>query len=53
MIIFFAMAGSACLEEYLCDENATCIDTDDGNSTCECLEGYTGDGLNCTERGKF
>ena len=30
-----------------CHENATCTDAN-GNYSCACLEGFTGDGLNCT-----
>ena len=31
-----------------CHDNATCSDTD-GNYTCECDLGYSGDGFNCTD----
>ena len=30
-----------------CHENATCTDAN-GNYTCDCKTGFTGDGFNCT-----
>ena len=30
-----------------CHDNATCADNE-GSYTCECNEGYSGDGWNCT-----
>ena len=30
-----------------CHDNATCTDAN-GNYTCACNEGFTGDGFNCT-----
>ena len=35
---------------YDCDVNAVCVNTI-GNYTCQCVEGYTGDGAVCD--GKF
>lgn len=32
----------------VCDDNATCLITDDGTG-CDCDAGYEGDGVNCTE----
>ena len=32
-----------------CDDNATCTDNN-GSYECECNDGYTGDGYNCTGR---
>lgn len=31
-----------------CDENALCTNTD-GSFTCECNDGYSGDGMTCVE----
>ena len=41
------------LDMHGCHDNATCNNTD-GSYSCECVEGYTGDGFNCTgeKRGK-
>ena len=33
--------------EHLCDLNASCINTE-GNYTCSCLTGYTGNGFTCS-----
>ena len=33
--------------EHLCDLNASCINTE-GNYTCSCLAGYTGNGFTCS-----
>lgn len=35
-----------------CSENANCTDTQ-GNFTCTCFLGYTGDGFNCTSKNFF
>ena len=35
-----------CESESPCHEHATCTDTDPG-FTCECNDGYTGDGFCC------
>ena len=40
------------IETHNCSENATCIDTDN-SYTCECKDGYTGDGVNCTGMSGF
>ena len=34
---------------HLCSENATCINNH-GSYTCNCTEGFTGDGFSCTGR---
>ncbi|XP_077966704.1 uncharacterized protein LOC144420858 isoform X2 [Styela clava] len=35
--------------QHDCDENATCIDSANGTYTCQCKEGFTGNGFNCTD----
>ena len=35
-----------CLD-VTCGENATCVNTE-GNYSCQCDTGFTGDGYNCT-----
>ena len=32
-----------------CDQNANCTNTD-GSYTCECNEGYAGDGFECSSK---
>ena len=41
---------SNCDNDDGCHDNATCVDGN-GSYTCNCTEGFTGDGFNCT--GKF
>ena len=36
-----------CYDMKCSNENAECINTV-GNYSCQCMEGYTGDGYNCT-----
>ena len=38
--------GSAC---DLCDDNAQCIQDDDGEFYCECDDGFDGDGFSCDD----
>lgn len=33
-------------KDDVCDENAQCINTE-GSYRCMCIQGYTGDGINC------
>ena len=35
-----------CVEQSPCDENAQCTNTP-GSFTCDCIEGYSGDGITC------
>ena len=36
----------------LCNENATCSDTD-GSFECTCTDGYSGDGFNCSGKSQI
>ena len=36
-------------EQSPCNESATCFDTD-GSFECTCIDGYSGDGFNCTSQ---
>ena len=35
------------INECICGENAECVNTE-GNYSCQCDLGFTGDGYNCT-----
>ncbi|CBY07427.1 unnamed protein product [Oikopleura dioica] len=47
----FIEAGDACVVDPCvsepCHEKATCTPTENSDFTCECNNGYSGDGLNC------
>ena len=46
-IVFILFPDTNECELELCDPNATCTDTL-GSYTCECNEGFYGDGVSCT-----
>lgn len=46
--VFFLIADiDECSSGHRCHNNATCQNTV-GSYTCTCVNGYTGDGINCT-----
>ena len=46
---FCALDVDECSIDNECHGNAQCRNTD-GSYTCSCLDGYAGDGRNCTGR---
>ena len=49
MSLFYVDIDECDLDSHGCSENATCTNTD-GSYTCECKDGYYGDGFNCSGR---
>ena len=45
--IFFISDVDECLQPNTCDQFAICNNTE-GSFECMCIEGYTGNGLNCS-----
>ena len=45
--LVFADINECELETYPCHSNASCTDTD-GSFNCTCIEGFEGNGFNCT-----
>ena len=43
---FFLTDVNECAGENVCDANAMCNNTD-GSYTCQCVEGYSGNGTHC------
>ena len=49
LLIFILDIDECDRVEHICVEHATCINND-GSYTCDCLEGFTGDGFSCDGR---
>ena len=46
--MFLSLDLNECdLDTHVCHDNATCTNTD-GSYICECIDGYIGDGFNCS-----
>ena len=46
---FVADVDECALEVHKCSDNAVCSDTE-GDYNCTCVDGYEGNGINCTSK---
>ena len=49
--LLFFQDVNECLE-YPCNVNASCTDNE-GSFTCQCNDGFTGNGMTCTSKYKY